>query len=577
MKGARRSLLRGLAPYFRPHWRQLFAVAAYLLVKLATDIVIPWSTKVLIDEVIPSRDVARLGTWSALVFLSFSLGSLAAYRWSVVSGALAVRILAELRARCIEKVHALSFRYHNETASGDLLARLTGDVDRLQGLVERVLPALLFEGASLVVITVVALRLNVLLAAVVLGLGAPVFVALYFATNRRLGEASRELQDREGRLTALASEQIQNQRIVKLFGLERWAHESFARLLASTQTAATAVVRLSALLNGGTNFVFHGVRFVVLALGAALVVRGSMSTGAVVAFFTLVGGLIAPFVTIAEQFVELGVGAGAFARVQALLTAKEELQFGSVTLAPPAREIRLVQACVRHGDNPALVDVSLSIPAGALVALVGPSGSGKSTLLGLLARLYDPDSGAVRWDELDLRDATRDSLRSRIAVVPQTPYLFCISVLENARLGRLTASEEDVRRALFDAGLGDGSELGDRGFDALAGEQGSHVSGGQAQRVAVARALIREADVLLLDEATAALDARAELILLEHLDWLKKRGTTIVFATHRPAAASRADWVFTFERGRLVRSQSREEFARRTLDATGGLESDLRA
>jgi ABC-type multidrug transport system fused ATPase/permease subunit len=548
----RASFVREFLALFTPHLSRGVEVSAYLLLKLASDVVVPWSTKVLIDEVIPGRELHRLALWSTVVLVAFVVGSLATYRWSVVSGALAVRVLAELRVRCLEKLHALSVRFHTSTTSGDLLALLTQDIDRLQGVAERVLPALFFETASLIVILVVAVKLNAWLAFSVIGLGAPLFSALYFATNRRLGLASRSLQDEEAKLMGVAAEELRNHLVIKLFGLEVWASRTFSASLDRAQARALSVVRLSALLSGATNFVFHGVRFAVLAAGALLVVKGRMSTGSVVAFFTLVGGLIAPFVTIAEQLGELQVGAGAFERVSNLLGVTDTIRAGSAVLSPLQRELRVDDLTVRHERANALTRASLVIPAGALVALVGASGSGKSTLLGALARLFEPDSGRITFDGIELGAASVSSLRREIAFVPQSPHLFNLTVAENVRLGRLSATRAEVERALAEAGLAQPNELGASGFDTLAGEQGNLLSGGQAQRVAVARALVTEASVLLLDEPTAALDAAAETALVGVLERLRNEGRTVVFATHRLSAAERADIVVTLQRGEVI-------------------------
>jgi ABC-type multidrug transport system fused ATPase/permease subunit len=554
-EGRARSMVRGLASLFGPYRLRLLEIVFYLLLKLATDLVVPLATKVLIDEVIPARRFSSLSTWCAVVFGAFAIGSLATYRWSVVSGVVSTRVVCDLRARCLAKMHALSVRFHAKRASGDLLSILTNDVDRLEGIVERILPSLVFETSTLIVVAGVAIRLNGPLAFMVLGLGAPLFAAMYFSANRRLGDASHVLQNAQGALTGIATEQLHNQLAVKALALEPWANETFARYTAPVVTERIRVARLGAALSGGTNFVYHGMRFFVLGVGAIFVVKGSLTTGALVAFFTLVGGLIAPFISITDEFTQLKVAEGAFSRVDALLGAEEEVVSGAVTLPPLAGEIRLEDITVRHTpDVAALRKVSVVIPAGSFVAVVGPSGSGKSTLLALLARLYDPDEGIVSFDGRDLRDATLASVRGQIAFVPQAPHLFDLTVAENVRLGRLTATDDDVEAALRDARLDAKAELGPEGAATPAGEHGARLSGGQGQRVSVARAFVRNAPVLLLDEATSAVDAKAELAVLDALEARRAHTVqTIVFATHRTAAAERADLVLELDRGALVR------------------------
>ena len=550
---ASRSAVADFLPFFGPFRLKLFEVALFLLLKLASDLVVPFGTKVLIDEVIPAHGGAKLAMWCAVVFGAFAVGSFATYRWSVVSGIVAGRVLGAIRLRCLEQVHALSVRYHARTTSGDLLALFTGDVEKLGSIVERVLPALAFEGTSLVVIAAVAIRLNGWLALLVLSVGAPLFAFMYFATNERLGRASRALADDEAALTAVAAEQIRNQLPIKALTLEAWAKGAFSARQEGVLARRALVVRLGALLGAGSVFVFNGMRFLVLGLGSFLVVRGSLTTGSLVAFFTLVGGLIAPFVTIAEQYGELKLAQGALDRLGAFLRERPEPDPGREMLDSLSRDIRIERVTVRHSDeHEALSGVSLTIPKGAFVALTGPSGSGKSTLLGLLSRLYDPDDGAVRFDDVDLRRVTLESLRSQIAFVPQSPLLFNVTVEENVRLGRLSATSQDVSSALMDAGFDTVRELGDLGSRSLAGEQGARLSGGQAQRVAVARAFVRGASLVLVDEATSALDAEAERAVLDALGRLQARGATVVFSTHRAAVVERANIVVSLDSGHIV-------------------------
>jgi ABC-type multidrug transport system fused ATPase/permease subunit len=523
---------------------------------------VPWSTKLLIDDVIPERNPTKLWAYAAAVFVAFGLGSLATYRWTLVSGALAARVLSALRARCVAKFHALSVRFHAANMSGDLLSMLTNDVDKLETVLMRIFPALVFETASLLAATAIAFRLNATLSLIVLTVGAPLFAWTYFTTNRRLNDASRSLQDEQGALMGVATEQLRNQAIVKAFGLENWARARFAEHLERVVAATLRVVRLGARLSGSTNFVYHGARFFVLAVGAGLVVKGSMTLGALVAFFTLVSGLIAPFVTISEEFAELEVARGALSRIEAFLGRPEELADGSQPIGPLAREIRVDRVTVRHTPEvAALSDVSLVIPRGNLVALLGSSGSGKSTLLGVLARLYDPDSGSVAYDGIELREIRLASLRQQIAVVPQTSLLFNASVTDNVALGRIDAGASEIARALAEAALDPDAELGATGVHTVVGENAARLSGGQAQRVALARALVRNASVLLLDEATASLDHSAESAVLDAVSALARAGRTIIFATHRPAVAVRADLVITLERGRIVSARQKPEYA----------------
>ena len=564
VSGWRANPLWGLAPFFRPHRMRLVEIMACLAVKLVCDLVIPWSLKVLIDDIIPRRDVSLLAWWFLIVVASVLLGSAASYRWSLVSGWTALEILNDLRARCMEKLYALPLRFYTSATSGDLLAQATADVEELQGIVGHVLPVMLYEAATLATMAAFAMVLNGMLAAVVLLAGAPLFAFVYFRMNDRLQTSSRQLQDAKGALTGVISEQLMNQFAIKTFRLERWAASQLAKAVETVSASTRSVVSLDAMLTGSTNLVFLSVRVIVLAVGAMLVVHGRITVGALVAFATLVSSLLAPFITIADQFSQTQMAAGAFGRIAKLLDLESEDDGSAPRLPALSQEIRFDDVTVRHsGDIAALHRVSVTIPAGTFVAVVGPSGSGKSTFINLLARLYDPDAGRILFDGRDIRNYSRASLRDQIAFCPQNPIPFNITVGENVRLGRPSASRNETLAALMQAGMDCLAELGAEGQDTPSGELGQRLSGGQRQRIALARALIREAPLLLLDEPTASLHGTAEDAILSALAERRRRGDTIVFVTHRIAAAAKADLILVFDRGRLVEQGTSEDLRQR--------------
>jgi ABC-type multidrug transport system fused ATPase/permease subunit len=550
--------LRVLLPLLRRHLWHGVEVLFCLLLMLLCDLAVPWSTQHLIDDVIPARDMQGLARWVAILVGAVVVGSAVTYRRIVIASTVAARVLVDLRQRCVEKYCSLSPRFLEHTLTGDVLSRITNDIDHLHGVIERIVPALVFESATLVAMAIYAIHLNGVLALIVLGVGAPVFAGMYLFTNRRLRENSRQLQDNMGSLTATANEQLANQSIIVAFGLRRWAERTLSGIFQRLLALSVRVARLDASLTAGTNIVFHGVRALVVAIGILLIFRGAMTVGALVAFLAVVTGLIAPFVTLAEYYGEIAVAGGAMERVQMLLTAREDVRSGSETFAGLHGTIELKNVTVRHAPNAsALQDVSLVLPAGSFVALVGPSGAGKTTFLHTLARFFDPDIGTVLIDGCDLRSFTLESWRSQVALVTQAPLLFNASVVENVRLGRLAASGEEIAAALRAAALTD-ADLAHVQGDAPIGEGGAYLSGGQRQRLTIARALVRKASLLLLDEATSSLDHATERAVLAALDDYRRAGCTIVFSTHRLEAAAHADIVLSFAGGRLVRSQARQ-------------------
>lgn len=543
-----------LLPLLRRHiWHGIEILACLLLMALC-ELAIPWATQHLIDDVVPNRDIQGLVSWIATITAAVLVAALVTYRRIVIASTVAARVLVELRQRCVEKYCSLSPRALDHMRSGDLLSRITNDIDHLHGVVERVLPALIFETSTLIAMATYAVYLNGLLTLMVLGLGAPIFGTMYLTTSRRLRENSRSLQDSMGSLAATASEQLANQTIIVSYGLRAWAESTILGILRRILKTSIRVARIDASLTAGTHLVFQGTRIVALAVGIILIFRGDMTLGALVAFLAVVSGLIAPFITIADYYGELAVAAGALERVQQFQEVKDQVPDGQTAFDPPLGRIELREVSVAYSAGiDTFKHVTAEIPQGSLVALVGPSGSGKTTFLGMLMRFMDPGAGSVTVNGRDLRSFTFDSWRKHVALVTQAPLLFNASVVENVRLGRLDATEEEVMAALRGAALDPATELPHLAGGEPIGEAGALLSGGQQQRLTIARALVRNAMLLLLDEATSSLDREKEMAVLDGLAAYCQSGSTIIFSTHRIEAAGRADIVFSFEAGQVRR------------------------
>jgi ABC-type multidrug transport system fused ATPase/permease subunit len=563
-------VLTGLLPFFIPYAWLGMEIALYLALKILADLTVPWSLRKLVDDLIPSHDMYGFLQWVVIIISAIIVGSLATYRRVITAARLAARIASDIRQRCLERVHAMTHQRHIDTQKGDMLARLTGDVDVLHTVVEYTIPVLLFEATTFVAMAVYATILNGMLAAMILLLAAPVFTVMYMAANRRLQEASHALQNEKGKLTSVAEEQLSNQLVIKTYGLESWAATWFHQVMDRVTAWTLRSAKFNALLTSGTNLVYLAVRLLVLAVGGALVMDGSMTLGALVAFVGMVGTLLAPFITLADRFAELQTASGAFARVHHVLQSELESCQAGPPLARPVREIRFEHVTVRYpSGRAALDDVTVVIPMGSRVAVVGSTGAGKTTFLSALLRLCALDAGIISIDGQDISSVSSREWRRQIAFVPQDALLFNFTVSENVALGRSGADGAEIEAALCKASLHRERELGVSGEHAV-GEHGARLSAGQRQRVAVARALLRDAPILLLDEATSAIDATTETAVLEALDQEHRDGHTIIFATHRLAFASRADLILVLDQGVLVEKGTHADLLR-----NGGIYSRL--
>ncbi len=560
-----RDILRRALPVLRPHWLRVVELLGYMGFGLVFSLAIPLSTKYLFDDVIARQELGLLGVWLVAILAIFAIGSVADYRRDIVAGLIGELVLRDLRGAAFAHLQRLSLRFYTRSSTGDVLSRLTNDLDDVQETLAETLPQLVFQTLSLLVAAVVLLLLNWMLGLLVIVLGVPLYAAVYLRASEHLRRASRDLGDRIGSMTAFVQEHLSAQLVVKSFGLERRAIAAFGEHLAGLFAGSMRMIRLSAVLSTSAGLIFLGVRVAVLAAGAVLVMNGAMTVGELVAFVGLIGQVLSPATSISGMYGQLQAATGAFDRVQELMQETPDVAEDPRAIDVPdlGREIRLEGVTFRYADGEAaLRDVSLTIPVGARVAIVGRSGAGKSTLVGLLLRLYDPSAGRVLFDGRDIREGTLASVRRQLAVVPQETFLFDASIRKNIALGREGAADADVARAAQAAALHSFVERTEAGYDTLVGERGVRLSGGHRQPLAIARALVRDPRVLLLDEATSALDAETEAAILRTLDDVG-RGRTTIMITHRLTSAAHCDAIFVLDQGRLVEQGTHQQLCER--------------
>jgi ABC-type multidrug transport system fused ATPase/permease subunit len=548
------AFIRYLLPLIRPHALREVELGAYMLFDVLAGLAMPLATKVLFDSILPGRDLQLLAIWLVAVPAFFVVGAMAGYRRVVVAGLIGELVQLDAMRAVFNQLQILSLRFHARSQVGDLLTRTTSDVGDIQVVVGETLPGLTFNIANLLVSAVALLILNWLVGALVLALGIPVFALIYTRTSRAVEDAGRDLQDTFGATSAFLTENLSAQLVVKTYSLEARARARFETFLLETFRKSLHIIRLEALLTGGADLIYYGIRVAVLAAGAVLVLNDRMSVGDLVAALWLVAAVFQPVMSMTAQYRRLLGASGAFNRVREILDETPDVVEDphAEQLVGFHRDIRLEHVTLRYGDGEAaLQDVSLTLRAGEHVALVGPSGSGKSSLVGLLLRLYDPQHGRVLIDGADIRALTLTSLRAQFALVPQDTYLFDTSIFENIAVGRAGAAEIEVERAARLAEVHDTIMQTEGGYQTRVGERGVRLSGGQRQRVAIARALVRDPNILILDEATSALDSETEAAILRTLD-RSAAGRTRISITHRLSAARRADTIFVLERGRLV-------------------------
>jgi ATP-binding cassette subfamily B protein len=547
--------------WLRPYWRQTVPILAAIVVEVGYWTLVPLALRWLIDAASsggPSDFIVRLLVMLGCAYVVCALVSTARMALTARLGA---RLLGDARLRLFEHLQQLPARFFARTPSGDLVSRFTTDLNAVENGLTFGLPEVIWGAVQIAVAVPLLYSLNLGMALV-----ATVSVPLALAGSRLLagpvdGSGYRRRRA-EGELQAAAEEQIAGYAVVRAFGLEQYMLLRLNRQLGALGALTARDNFLTRLVGRSTVFGAHLGQLVLYAVGVALIARGELTVGTFVGFVGLL-------LNVGEAIRSLSVGlpawlqaTGPMRRVDEVL-AEQPLPADSptaLTLSDVRGSLELRQASFGYeGRQSTLVDLNLAIPAGTRLAVVGASGSGKSTLLGLLTGALEPDRGAVLLDGHDRREVLTASWRAQMAVVPPQTFLFSGSVADNIRLGRPAASDADLRDAARAAQLHLDivSNLPD-GYDTQVGEHGANLSSGQAQRIALARAILRQAPILLLDEATSSLDPRTEAEFMRALAEVA-RGRTVVSVTHRLGTVVDADCIAVLRGGRLVQQGSHVE------------------
>ena len=571
-KSRRIGALKALWPFIRPYRGMAAMAGVALVITSAVSLILPMAVRRVVDgfnqsiQLLDQYFLAAIGIAGLL-----ALGTGMRYYFVTRLGE---RVVADLRRALFDRVLGMSPAFFEKIMTGEVLSRITTDTTLILSVigssVSVALRNVLMLLGGIVLMALTSAKLTGLVLLVVPAVVVPIIVL-----GRRLRALSRENQDWIANSSGKASEALSAVQTVQAFTHEDETRGEFATVTERSFTSAQSRIRTRAVMTVIVIFlVFSGV-VGVLWMGARDVRLGLMSAGELVQFViyaVLVSGSVG---ALSEIWGELQRAAGATERLVEMLGAEDTVRdpVEPVALPRPVRgEIVFDDVQFRYPARPgvsALDGVSLTVKPGETVALVGPSGAGKSTVLHLLMRFYDPQSGVIRLDGIDLRDMARADFRHALALVPQDPVIFAASARENIRFGRPEATDAEVEAAARTAAAHDFIAALPEGYDTWLGERGVMLSGGQKQRIAIARAILRDAAVLLLDEATSALDAESERLVQQAVETLGK-GRTVLVVAHRLATVKRADRIVVFDQGRIAAIGCHDD-----LVAEGGLYARL--
>jgi ABC-type multidrug transport system fused ATPase/permease subunit len=550
-KNLPRLLLR-VYSYLRPYWKLTAGAYATLLIVLVLNILVPQFIRWIIDTGIDGKNVAVLG-WSVLSLLGLTLiKGVFNYFQGIWSETASQNVAFDLRNEIQQKLTTLSFSFHDQTETGELLSRAVQDVERIRFLTGRATLRIL-EGVMMLVMTsIVLIWMDPRLALLVLAtMPFLIYRALYF--GNRFRPLSLQVQKQLAVLTTAVEQNLRGSRVVKAFAQEKaevarfdLENEYWFDLSAkSAQMQAVNIPLLFLIANIGT--------VIIIWYGGTQVINGQLTIGELVAFTTYLGLLIEPVRRLGMIIPAVAIAGSSAERIFEILDTVPEVKD-----EPDAQPLPQLQGTVSfehvsfgYGKRQVLKDINFEAQPGQIVALLGPTGSGKSTIINLIPRFYDPNTGRVLVDGYDIRKATLNSLRSQIGIVLQETTLFATTVRENIAFGCAGASEDEIIQAAKAAQAHEFILQMSKGYDTRVGERGVTLSGGQKQRLAIARALLMNPRLLILDDATASVDTETEHLIQKAFERLMQGRTTFVIA-HRLSTVRRADLILVLDNGRIA-------------------------
>ncbi|MCB0633175.1 MAG: ABC transporter ATP-binding protein [Saprospiraceae bacterium] len=541
--------------------RNLVLIGLVLIVisRLAS-LVLPWKSKALLDDVIPNKDYDQLYSLLLLVGISILVQAVTSFLLTQLLSVQAQYLISELRAQVQKKVLSLPIRFFDNTKSGALVSRIMTDVEGVRNLIGTGLVQLVGGTLTAVISLVLLIRISPSMTLFVL---LPISIFGYVALKAfsYIRPIFRVRGVINAQVTGRLTETLAGVRVIKAFNAEEQENKTFEKgvdqLFQNVKKSLTA----TALMTSSATFLLGIASTGIMGIGGYLIMRGDLTVGDFLSFTLLLGFMIAPIVQMSNIGSQLTEALAGLDRTEELMNMdpEEDRVNRNIILEDLQGEIRFDNVSFAYeAGNEVLHNISFYAPPGSVTALVGSSGSGKSTIAGLSATFLNPGSGTITIDQKDLSKVNLSSYRQHLGVVLQDEFLFEGTIRENILFPRLDATEEQLQNAVAAAYVNEFTDRFEEGLDTVIGERGVKLSGGQRQRIAIARAILADPRIIILDEATSNLDTESEGLIQKSLNELVKDRTTIVIA-HRLSTIKKADQILVIEAGQIAERGTHEE------------------
>ena len=560
-------LLKTLIPYKK----EVSIAFVMILLSSATQGLGPFLTGLAIDKFISVGDQTGLGYIFIAMVATFLIGAWTTRSQIYIMSKVGQQILAELRKNVFEKIESLSLQFLESKQAGELMSRLVNDIDVINNFISQSFTQMVGS-----IFALLGIGIAMLLVSWKLGLAVIVMVPVLLYTTKFFSQlarsAFRKTRETIGDVSANMEEEISGIKVAQAFNRSDVNIKKFAERNAANRDANVSATAITSAFNPAMDVLITLDLALVAGLGGVLVINNSISIGVVVAFLQYVQNFFRPIQQVAQLWTTAQSAFAAAERVFSLMDidATVEDKNHAVDLLKINGKVEFKDVCFAYEeDQHVLKDINLTVNPGETVAVVGSTGAGKTTLVSLLARFYDPSEGAILVDGNNLKDIKQKSLRSKMGIVTQEPFLFSGSIADNIKYGRLTASDEEIKQAAMAANADQFIDKLPDGYRTEVGERGKLLSQGQRQLISIARAVLADPRILILDEATASIDTRTESLIQKALNALLVGRTSFVIA-HRLSTVRNANQVIVIEDGRIVERGTHDG-----LIKSGGIYADL--